>query len=90
MAKTFKKISNCENKKIIITTVGLADYMDIENTNNIKNSIKRQLPNEIHEKAKRLSEKKTAEVKAMIDTYNKKINFVDFSGLQNIIVEIQN
>lgn len=119
MAKTFKKISNCENKKIIIATVGLADPMDKENINNIENSMKRQLPNEIYEKASiyhlrggidysKLNfahktmmsllykkakglpeEKKTAEVKAMIDTYNKKVNFVDFSSLENIIREIQ-
>ena len=120
MAKTLKKISNYENKKIIIATVGLADPMDIENTNNIKNGIKRQLSNEIYEKAyiyhlrggidySKLNfahrtmmsllykkacglpeEKKTAEVKAMIDTYKQKVNFVDFSSLKNIIKVIQN
>lgn len=93
--------------------------MDKENINNIENSMKRQLPNEIYEKASiyhlrggidysKLNfahktmmsllykkakglpeEKKTAEVKAMIDTYNKKVNFVDFSSLENIIREIQ-
>ncbi|MGN1269877.1 MAG: flavodoxin domain-containing protein [Clostridia bacterium] len=119
LAKTLKKISNCESKRIIIATVGLADPMDIENKNNIKNGIKRQLTNEIYErayiyhlrggidysklnfahktmmsllykKAKGLpEEKKTAEVKAMIDTYNQKVNFVDFSSLENIISEIQ-
>ena len=51
MAKTFKKMSDCENKKIIIATVGLADPMDSENTNNIKNGMKRQLSNEIYKKA---------------------------------------
>jgi len=119
MAKVFKNISNCDNKKIIIATVGLADPMDVENINNIKNSMKRQLSNEIYEKAsiyhlrggidysklnfghktmmsllykkaKRLpEEKKTAEVKAMIDTYNQKVDFVDFSSLESIIKEIQ-
>ena len=119
MAKTFKKISNCENKKIIIATVGLADPMDKENINNIENSMKRQLSNEIYEKASiyhlrggidysKLSflhktmmeilyekikslpeEKKTAEDKAMIDSYNQKVNFVDFSSLENIISEIK-
>ena len=34
-------------------------------------------------------EQKTADAKAMIDTYNKKVNFVNFSGLDNIINEIQ-
>lgn len=119
MAKTFKRISNCEGKKIIIVTVGLADPMDTENINNIENGMKRQLSNEIYEKASiyhlrggidysKLNfahktmmsllykkakglpeEKKTAEVKAMIDTYNQKVNFVDFSSLENIIKEIQ-
>ena len=118
MAKVFKNISNCDNKKIIIATVGLADPMDCENINNIKNGMKRQLPNEIYEKvciyhlrggidysklnfahktmmnllykkAKGLpEEKKTAEVRAMIDTYNQKVDFVDFSNLESIIKEI--
>ena len=34
-------------------------------------------------------EKKTAEDKAMIDTYNQKVDFLDFSMLDNIIDEIQ-
>lgn len=119
MAKTLKKISNSENKKIIIVTVGLADPMNKENINNIENSMKRQLSNEIYEKAsiyhlrggidysklnflhktmmkllyKKVKglpeEKKTAEDKAMIDTYNQKVNFVDFSNLENIISEIK-
>ena len=118
MSKTLKKISNCENKKIIIVTVGLADPMNEENIINIENNMKRQLPNEIYEKAsiyhlrggidysklnffyktmmkmlyKKIKslpeEKKTAEDKAMIDSYNKKVNFVDFSNLENIISEI--
>ena len=47
--------------------------------------------NLLYKKAKKLpEEKKTAEVKAMIDTYNKKVNFVDFSSLDNIINKIQN
>ena len=33
-------------------------------------------------------EKQTAEDRAMIETYNKKINFIDFSGLDKIINEI--
>ena len=34
-------------------------------------------------------EKKTPEDKAMIDTYNKKVNFIEFSTLNKIINEIQ-
>lgn len=33
-------------------------------------------------------EKQTAEDKAMIETYNKKVNFIDFSSLDDIIREI--
>ena len=34
-------------------------------------------------------EKQTAENKAMIETYNKKVDFIDFSSLDEIIKEIQ-
>ena len=34
-------------------------------------------------------EKLTAENRAMIETYNQKVNFVDFSNLDSIIAEIQ-
>ena len=44
----------------------------------------------LYQSAKNLpEEKKTAETKVMIDTYNKKVDFVDFSSLNNIIDEIQ-
>ncbi|MBP3324391.1 MAG: hypothetical protein J6M16_09375, partial [Clostridia bacterium] len=33
-------------------------------------------------------EKKTAEVKAMIETYNKKVEFVDFDSLTAIVNDI--
>ena len=118
MKKTFAKMSQCQNKKVIIATVGLADPMDTENTNSIKNSMKRQLSNELYENAhifhlrggidysrvrfkhktmlgllyrKALGlpeEKKTAEVKAMIETYNKKVDFVNFDSLTAIVNNI--
>ena len=34
-------------------------------------------------------EKQTAENKAMIETYNKKVDFIDFSSLDKITNEIQ-
>lgn len=47
--------------------------------------------NLLYKKAKKLpEEKKTAEVKEMLDTYNKKVKFVDFSSLDNIINKIEN
>lgn len=87
-------------KKVIIATVGSADPANSENTNNIRNSIKRQLSEGVYDytkifhlrgaidysklglkhktmmwllynKAKSIpEEKKTAEVRAMIETYN--------------------
>lgn len=112
MKKTLAKISQCQKKKIIIATVGLADPADTENTDKIKNSMKRQLSKELYENAyifhlrgginysclnfkhktmmgllyKKAvglpEEKKTAEIKAMIETYNQKVNFVDFCSIR--------
>ena len=118
MAKTFKKITDVSDKNIILATVGLADPTDNENTDNIKNSVKRQLTENIfgkikifylrggidysnlsfthktmmsmlYKKAKNMpEEKKTSEVRAMIDTYNQRVDFVDFSSLDSIVDEV--
>ena len=115
MKKTFSKLTDVSNRKIIIVTVGLADPTDLENTKSIKNSIKNQLSNEVYDhatifhlrgaidyaklgfkhktmmsllynKAKNLpEEKKTAEVRAMIDTYNKQVSFIDYESLTPIV-----
>lgn len=115
MKKTLNKLSNTTNKKIIIITVGLADPKDKNNTDSIREGIKRQISQDIYNqadihflrggidystlnlkhktmmallyrKAKGLKEEeKTAEVKAMIETYGKKVNFVDFNSLNPII-----
>lgn len=112
-----KAIGN--NTKIVIATVGFADVNDKENTDNIKKSLKRQVPENIlsnasvfhlrggidysklnlkhktmmkllYNKAKKIpDEKKTAEVKAMIETYNSKVDFVDFSSLNPILKEVK-
>ena len=118
MSKTLKKLNNISNKKIIIATVGLSDPADEVNKNNIRNSIKNQIPKEVFERAKIFhlrggidysklnfvhktmmkllynavknlpEEKQTAENRAMIETYNKIVNFIDFSRLDKIINEI--
>lgn len=118
MKKTLAKMLQCQRKKVIIVTVGLADPMNTENTDNIRNGMKRQLSKELYENAhifhlrggidySRLSfkhktmmgllykkavrlpeEKKTAELKAMIETYNKKVDFVDFDSLAPIVNDI--
>ncbi len=118
MSKTLRKLTNIQNKTIIIATVGLADPTDEKNINNIRNNIKVQISKEIYDKAKIFhlrggidysklkffhktmmkmlynavknipQEKLSAENKAMIETYNKKVNFVNFSDLDKIISEI--
>lgn len=105
--------------KLIIVTVGLADVCDEENIRNIRESISKQVPENLlsnaimfhlrggidyqkltfkhktmmtllYNKAKRLPEdKQTAEVKAMIETFNSKVDFVDYNLLNQIIREIQ-
>lgn len=107
-----------ENTKLIIATVGLADLQDKENTDNIRNSIKQQVPAPILERTKifhlrggidykKLSfkhrtmmtllynrakklpeEKKNAEVRAMIETFNSVVDFVDYDSLNQILKEI--
>lgn len=109
LKKTVKALR--DNATLIIATVGLADVTDPENTDSIKKSIRRQLPERIlkntqvfhlrggidysilnfkhktmmtllYNKAKNLpEEKKTAEVKAMIETFNQKVDFIDFDSL---------
>lgn len=104
-----------KNANFIIVTVGLSDVNDEKNIENIRMSIRRQLPGEIYDharifhlrggidyqklnfahrtmmtllynKAKKLpEEKKTAEVRAMIETFNQKVDFVDFHSLDQII-----
>ena len=115
MKKTFSKLNDVSNRKIIIVTVGLADPTDLENAKSIKSSIKNQLSNEVYDhatifhlrgaidyaklgfkhktmmsllynKAKNLPEdKKTAEVRAMIETYNKEVSFIDYESLTPIV-----
>ncbi len=109
LKKTIKAIK--DSTRLIIVTVGLADVNDKENTDSIKKSISKQVPERIlkntqvfhlrggidysklnfkhktmmtllYNKAKNLPEdKKTAEVKAMIETFNKKVDFIDFQSL---------
>ena len=118
MSKTLRKLTNIQNKTIIIATVGLADPTDEKNINNIRNNIKFQISKKIYDKAKIFhlrggidysklkffhktmmkmlynavknipQEKLSAENKAMIETYNKKVNFVNFSDLDKIISKI--
>lgn len=112
LKKTIKSIG--DNARLIVVTVGLADVNDTNNTDSIKKSVKKQIPEAIfkntkifhlrggidysklnlthrtmmallYRKAKTLpEEKKTAEVRAMIETYNKAVSFIDFESLKQI------
>ncbi len=117
LKKTIKAMPDCA--KLVIVTVGLADPTDKENTDSIKRSIRKQVPEKIYhntqvfhlrggidysqlslthkammtmlyKKAKKLpEEKKTAEIRAMIETFNKKVDFTDFASLLPILSSVQ-
>lgn len=118
MKKTMKKLGSISDKRVFIVTVGLADPMNTENTEHIKDRIRTQLSKEVFEKAyiyhlrggidysilgfkhktmmsmlyKKIKsmpeEEKNAEIQAMIETYDKQVDFVDFSSLEPIIQEV--
>ena len=115
LSKTIKLLPENSKQTVIIVTVGLADTKDSVNTDKIKSSIRKQIPKDIYDKAKKFHlrggidyqklelkhkimmkflynkvkkiplEKQTVEMKAMIDTYNQKVDFVDFDSLTDII-----
>lgn len=116
LKNTVKKIS--PDTKLIIVTVGLADVCDKENISNIKNSIRKQVPEHLlkalsvfhlrggidysklnfkhktmmkmlyHSLKNKPVENLTQEDRALIETYNKKVDFVDFNALNDIAESI--
>lgn len=100
--------------ELILVTVGLADTRDAENIRNIRNSVRRQIPNELFErtrlfhlrsaidygkltlkhrtmmallrtKAKGLpDDEKNAETQALLETYGKKVSFVNTAALNTV------
>ena len=115
MAQTIGKLTDWQNKQLVLATVGLADTADKENVANIRKGMLRQLPIGmmehaklvhlrggidysrlgmkhkvmmalLYKKAKNLPpENKTAEVRAMIDTYNQVVDFVDLSRVDELL-----
>lgn len=115
LSNTMKLLSANSGQRIIIATVGLSDPNNKSNTDNIKASMSKQVPQNIYNKAdifhlrggidyKNLNfkdkilmkllytkvknipiEEQTAEEKEMIETYNKKVDFIDFNSLNKII-----
>lgn len=112
LKNTVKSIK--DGAELIIVTVGLADVNDKENTDNIKKSIARQVPEKLLNSASvfhlrgsidysrlnfkhktmmtllykavknRPEEQKTAEDRAMIETFGKRVDFVDYDSLKPI------
>ena len=104
--------------EFIIVTVGIADVQNAENIQNIRSSIRRQIPEEafqrtqifhlrgaidygklnlkhrtmmalLHAKARGLpEEKKNAETRAMIETYGKRVSFVEDAALLELVNRI--
>lgn len=115
LSKTIKLFPHNNKQEFILVTVGLTDTKNSINTDNIKSSIKKQLPENIYKrtqifhlrggidyqklgfihktmmsflynKMKKTSpEKQTQEAKELIETYNQKVDFVDFNSLSYII-----
>ncbi len=72
------------NKAIVFNLRGGIDYSRL----NFKHKIMMSM---LYKKAVKMpEEKKTSEVKAMIETYNKQVDFVDFESLNPIIRELAN
>ena len=112
LKNTVKKLS--PNTKLIIVTVGLADVCDQENISNIRNSIRKQVPEHVlkaapvfhlrggidysklnfkhrtmmkmvyHSLKSKPDESLTKEDTMFIETYNKKVDFVDYDSLKQI------
>lgn len=106
-------------QELVVATVGIADPTLEENINNIRRSLKTQIPAHfydesrlfhlrgaidygqlglkhrmmmslVHAKVKKMpEEEQSAEIKAMLATYGKKVDFVDMSTLEPIIKSIR-
>ena len=98
LKNTFRLLKN-SNIKTILVTVGLADVNNKENTNNIKASLEKQLEKDIYKNSLifhlrggidyKPVESLTQEDKALIETYNTKVDFVDYDSLKQIVEVIQ-
>ena len=108
-----------DHAKFFLITVGLADVLDEENTTHIRQSIRKQLPEDRYRRTelfhlrggidyaklswkhrtmmamlyrtikKRPPETLRAEDNALLQTYNQKVDFVDFQTLDPVVQAIQ-
>ena len=116
LKKTIGKMT--DKQKLIVVTVGVTDPNETEYFNQIRKSIKNQIPTNLYNEEKvfhfrgaidygRLSLKhrfmmsmfhkmvqktpesqRTADAKAMLETYGKKVDFVDFGILKQITSQL--
>ena len=105
--------------ELVIVTVGLADVHDAKNIQNIRNSIRLQIPENVFRrtqifhlrgaidygklnwkhrtmmallcaKAKKLpEERRTAETRALIETYGKQVSFVDDTAVLELVKSVE-
>ena len=105
--------------RLILVTVGLADVQDEQNVENIRRSVRRQLPagllqntvlfhlrggidygrlnlthrtmmTLLYNRARKLPpEQQNAETKAMIETFGRQVDFVDFASLGPVAAAIE-
>ena len=119
LTKTLRRQSFGEHQRLVIVTVGLADPDILQNRENIRNALQKQIPAQLYGRAAvfhlrgaidyqalslghrtmmallhRSLQKKPAEAwseedKALMETYGKRADFVDFASLRPIVNEIQ-
>ena len=119
LTKTLRRQSFGEHQRLVIVTVGLADPDILQNRENIRNALQKQIPAQLYGRAavfhlrgaidyqalslghrtmmallhrslqKKPAEEWSEEDKAVMETYGKQADFVDFASLRPIINEMQ-
>ena len=119
LTKTLRRQSFGEHQRLVIVTVGLADPDILQNRENIRNALQKQIPAQLYGRAavfhlrgaidyqalslghrtmmallhrslqKKSAEEWNEEDKALMETYGKQADFVDFASLRPIINEMQ-
>ena len=119
LTKTLRRQSFGEHQRLVIVTVGLADPDILQNRENIRNALQKQIPAQLYGRAavfhlrgaidyqalslghrtlmallhrslqKKSAEEWNEEDRALMETYGKQANFVDFVSLRLIINEMQ-
>ncbi len=119
LTKTLRRQSFGEHQRLVIVTVGLADPDILQNRENIRNALQKQIPAQLYGRAavfhlrgaidyqalslghrtmmallhrslqKKPAEEWSEEDKALMETYGKRADFVDFASLRPIINEMQ-